>query len=124
WLMGWSIDRMLDCAGLVSQWSQGINWTPLLTPMALFIGLLALAWFSFFTNRYRLIGPALAIPAVLLFALDQPPDVIVSDTTQALAVSAGRGFALVARKATSFATTVWTHTSKLAIAAPPPGMTH
>jgi len=122
--MGWSIDRMLDVAGLVAGWSQGINQSQLLTPMALFIGLLALAWFSFFTNRYRLIGPALAIPAVLLFALDQPPDVIVSDTTQALAVSAGPGFALVAGKAPSFATTVWTQTYKLAIAAPPPGMTH
>src|SRR6185503_19595994 len=57
WIMGWSIDRMLDVAALVAGWSQGLNASPLLTPLALFIGLVALAWFSFFTNRWRLLGP-------------------------------------------------------------------
>jgi len=40
--MGWSIDRMLDVAGLVAGWSQGLNASPLLTPTSLFIGLMAL----------------------------------------------------------------------------------
>jgi competence protein ComEC len=123
-LMGWSIDRMLDIATIVAGWSQGINQSPLLTPLALFIGLLALMWFSFFTNRWRLLGPALAIPAVLLFALDHPPDVLISDTTQALAVRDGAGFALVAGKPQSFAVTVWSQAYKQPFAAPPGGMTN
>ena len=107
WAMGWSIDRMLDVATQVAGWSQGLNASPLLTPLALFIGLLALSWFSFFTNRWRLLGPALAVPAVLLLALDHPPDVLVSDTTQALAVRQAGGLALVAGKPDSFVVGVW-----------------
>jgi competence protein ComEC len=123
WVMGWSIDRMLDVATAVANWSQGINASPLLTPMALFIGLLALAWFSFFTNRYRLIGPALAVPAVLVFALDHPPDVLISDTTQALAVRGAAGLELVAGKPDSFAVNVWRQTYRDPIGPPPPAMT-
>jgi competence protein ComEC len=115
WVMGWSIDRMLDVATIVAGWSQHINASPLLTPLALFIGLLALAWFSFFTNRWRLLGPALAVPAVVLFALDHPPDVLVSDTTQALALRGQQGLELVAGKPQSFAVMVWRQTYKDAI---------
>jgi competence protein ComEC len=124
WVMGWSIDRMLDVAAVVAGWSQGLNASPLLTPLALFIGLLALAWFSFFTNRWRLLGPALAVPAVILFALDHPPDVLVSDTTQALAVRGAGGLALVAGKSDSFAVGVWRQTYKDAIGPVLPGTTN
>jgi competence protein ComEC len=123
WLMGWSIDRMLDCAGLVSAWSQGINWTPLLTPLALVIALLALAWFSFFTNRYRLIGPVLAIPATMGFAVDRPPDVVISDTTQAVAVKGVDGLALISGKPGSFSVDIWGETYRQPIGPAPPGMT-
>jgi competence protein ComEC len=123
WLMGWSIDRMLDCAGLVAQWSQGINWTPLLTPLALVIGLLALAWFSFFTNRYRLIGPLLAIPAIMGFAVDRPPDVVISDTTQAVAVRGADGLKLISGKPGSFSVDIWGETYRQPIGPAPPGMT-
>jgi competence protein ComEC len=123
WLMGWSIDRMLDCAGLVSQWSQGINWTPLLTPLALVIALLALAWFSFFTNRYRLIGPVLAIPAIMGFAVDRPPDVVISDTTQAVAVNGPNGLTLISGKPGSFSVDIWGETYRQSIGPAPPGMT-
>ena len=123
WAMGWSIDRMLDVATQVAGWSQGLNASPLLTPLALFIGLLALSWFSFFTNRWRLLGPALAVPAVLLLALDHPPDVLVSDTTQALAVRQAGGLALVAGKPDSFVVGVWQETYKDAIGPAPPGST-
>jgi competence protein ComEC len=122
-VMGWSIDRMLDVATLVAAWSQHLNASPLLTPLALFIGLLALAWFSFFTNRYRLLGPALAIPAVMLFALDRPPDVLISDTTQAMALRGAAGLELVSGKPGSFAVTVWQQTYKDAIEPAPSGTT-
>lgn len=109
-VMGWSIDRMLDVAGVVAHWSAPFNAAPLLTPLALFIGLLALGWFSFFTNRYRLIGPALVVPLVMAFALDRPPDVLVADTTQALAIRTPLGLELVAGKRKSFAVKVWQQT--------------
>jgi competence protein ComEC len=124
WIMGWSIDRMLDVATLVAGWSQGINQSPLLTPLALFIGLVALAWFSFFTNRWRLLGPALAVPAVLLFALDRQPDVLIADTTQALAMRGSVGLELIAGKPKSFAVDVWSQTYKQAIGPASPGTTN
>jgi len=124
WLLGWSVDRMLDVATLVSGWSQGISASPLLTPLALFIALLALAWFAFFTNRYRLIGPALAVPAILLFALDHPPDVLVADTTQALAMRGANGLMLVSGKPGSFAVTIWGQTYGQQIDPAPPAVTH
>ncbi len=95
--MGWSIDRMLDLAGFVAAWSAGLTWSPLLTPMSLVLGLAALAWFAFFRTWHRYLGPAALVPAVLLLALDQPPDVLIADTTQAVAharrdrVAAGDG---------------------------------
>ena len=123
WLVGWSIDRMLDVAALVSGWSQGLNASPLLTPLALFIGLVALAWFAFFTNRWRLLGPALAVPAVVLFALDHPPDVLISDTTQALAMRGSDGLHLVAGRPASFVVDVWSQTYKQPITPALPGTT-
>jgi competence protein ComEC len=87
------------------------------------IALLALAWFAFFTNRWRLLGPALAIPAIMAFALDQPPDVLISDTTQALAIRGPDGLVLAAGKQDSFAVDVWSETFKQAIRPAPQGMT-
>lgn len=108
--MGWSIDRMIDVATIVSGWSRGIDASPLLTPVGLVIGLLALAWFAFFQDRWRLLGPALAIPAVLVLGLDRPPDVLVADATQALAVRTGDGLRLLAGKPGTFAVSIWEET--------------
>lgn len=108
--MGWSIDRMLDAARLVAGWSAMISASPLLTPAALLIGLAALGWFAFFTDRLRLIGPVVAIPAILLFGLDHPPDVLVSDTSQLVAVRGSDGLDLVSGKEESFAARVWEET--------------
>jgi competence protein ComEC len=109
-VMGWSIDRMLDVAGLVAAWGEGLKASPLLTPWALVIGLAALAWFALLPNRWRLAGPALAVPLVALFTLDRPPDVIVSDSTQAVAVRGEEGLALADGRPGSFAVTVWGET--------------
>jgi competence protein ComEC len=109
-VMGWSIDRMLDLGGLVANWSSGFDASPLLAPVALLMGLAALAWFTFFTSWHRLIAPVLLIPAVLVFALDNPPDVLVADTTQAVALRGDAGLQLVVGKAGSFAVDVWQET--------------
>ena len=70
-VLGWSIDRMLDLAAITASWSSALNASPLLTPLALGLGLVAFAWFAFLPTWHRLIGPALMVPAVLFFALDQ-----------------------------------------------------
>jgi len=105
--MGWSIDRMLDMAHIVAGWSTHLRAAPLLTPAALIFGLLALGWFAFFKDRWRLLGPALALPLVLLFAVDRPPDALISDTTQAMVVRGPTGLERAAGKAESFGLDVW-----------------
>ncbi|HEV7719601.1 MAG TPA: ComEC/Rec2 family competence protein [Arsenicitalea sp.] len=120
--MGWSIDRMLDMARLVAGWSTHLDANPLLTPLALVIGFAALGWFAFFPNRFRYIGPALAVPLVILFAVDKPPDVLVADTTQAVAIRANSGLELVTGKPESFAIEVWEDTYSEPIAKDETGM--
>jgi competence protein ComEC len=120
-VMGWSIDRMLDMAGFVADWSTHLRATPLLTPWALGFGLIALGWFAFFRDRWRLLGPAAAVPLVLLFALDRPPDVLIADTTQAIAIRGAAGLELAAGKPRSFALDVWRETYADPIAVPAAG---
>jgi len=109
-VMGWSIEGMLWVASLVAEWSAGISASPLLLPVALGLGLVALAWFTFLPTWHRFIGPVLLVPAVLLLAVDRPPDVLISDTTQALAMRGADGLDLVAGKPDSFAVKVWRDT--------------
>jgi competence protein ComEC len=108
--MGWSIDRMLEMAGVVAGWSEHLRASPLLTPAALVIGLAALAWFAFFKDRWRLLGPALTLPLVVLFALDRQPDVLVSDTTRAVVIRGPTGLEVADGKSKSFALDVWRDT--------------
>ncbi len=117
-VLGWSIDRMLDLAAITASWSSALNASPLLTPLALGLGLVAFAWFAFLPTWHRLIGPALIVPAVLFFALDQPPDVLIADTTQAIAIRGTTDLELVAGKGTSFAVGVWRETYNARIEGP------
>jgi competence protein ComEC len=109
-VMGWSIDVMIWVAMVVAGWSAGISASPLLLPGALLLGLGTLAWFTFFNSWHRLLAPVLLVPAVAVLALDGPPDVLISDTTQAIAMRAKDGLALVAGKPDSFAVNVWRET--------------
>jgi competence protein ComEC len=115
--MGWSIDRMLEMGALVAGWSTNLRASPLLTPAALVIGLAALAWLAFFRDRWRLLGPLVAAPLVLLFAMDRPPDVLIADTTQAMVVRGADGLQLADGRAQSFALDVWRETYADPIAA-------
>jgi len=108
--LGVLIDGLIWIARLVAEWSAGLTLHPLLTPLALVLGLAALAWFAFFQSWHRLIGPALLAPAVLLFAMDRPPDVLVADTTRAVVVRGAEGLGLIDGKAGSFAVEVWAET--------------
>jgi competence protein ComEC len=117
--MGWSVDRMLDMAALVASWSAHLRAAPLLTPLALLIGLAALCWFAFFKDRWRLLAPALAVPLIALLAVDHSPDVLVADTTRAIAVRGASGLELADGKPQSFALDVWraTYADPIAISA-------
>jgi competence protein ComEC len=109
-LMGWSIDRMLELAAMVAAWSSGFDASPLLTPLALVLAFAALGWFAFLPDRWRLLAPLLLLPAVPLLALDRPPDVLIADSSQAVAVRNTAGLQVVAGKAASFAVDVWRET--------------
>jgi competence protein ComEC len=105
--MGWAVGVVLSVATQVAAWSEGLGASPLLTPSALLLGLAAFAWFAFFTDRWRLLGPVLLVPAVLLVALDRPPDVIIADSTQAVAMRTEAGLQVIAGQPRSFAVAVW-----------------
>lgn len=109
-VMGWSVDCMLGGAAIVAALSTHINASPLLTPLALILGLAGLAWFAFFKGRWRLLGPVLVALAVPAFAVDKPPDVLIADTTQAVAIRTDDGLGLASGKATSFAVEIWKDT--------------
>ena len=115
-IMGWGIDRMVDVAVLVAGWSAGWTGNPLLSGWTLLVGLLALAWFAFLDNRWRLMAPALAAIIILMFGLEQRPDVLIADTTQAVAIGDGDGLALASGRIGSFATDVWSRHYQTAIA--------
>lgn len=106
-ITGWGIDRMMDVAELVTGWSHGLVGNPLLTGTALMIGLAALAWFAFIGTWWRLLGPAVALPLILLMGLDSRPDLLIADSTQAIALREPTGIGLVTGRTGSFATDVW-----------------
>jgi competence protein ComEC len=105
-------------AAIVASWSTHLRASPLLTPLALLIGLAALAWFALLKDRWRLLGPVVAVPAVILLALDVRPDVLIADTTRAVAIRGPTGLELADGKPQSFALDVWRETYAEPIAEP------
>lgn len=115
-VMAWGIEQILEIATVVTGWSDGFNGSPLLLPSALLIGVAALCWLAFFSGRMRLLGPLLAIPLIALFGIDRPPDILVADTTQAVAVRGENGLALLSGRSGSFAVNAWSETYQEPIA--------
>lgn len=115
-LMGWNIDRMVDVAELVAGWSASLTGNPILAGWTLLAGLAALAWFAFIEGRWRLLAPSLLLPIVLIFGFAPRPDVLIADTTQAVAVRDGTGLSLVTGRTGSFAVDVWSQYYQAAIA--------
>jgi competence protein ComEC len=116
-VMGWGIDRMVDVAELVAAWSAGWTGNPLLAGWTLGAGLVALAWFAFIASRWRLLAPVVAAFAILLFGFTARPDVLIADTTQAIAVRDGDAMALASGRTGSFAVDVWSEHFQTEIAA-------
>ncbi|WP_170926354.1 ComEC/Rec2 family competence protein [Devosia lucknowensis] len=115
--MGWGIDRMVDVAALVAGWSQGWTGNPLLAGWTLVVALGALAWFAFLEDRWRFALPAAASVLILIFGFLPRPDVIIADTTQAIAVRDGGGMGLATGRTGSFAVDVWSDHFQTPIAA-------
>lgn len=113
--MGWGIDRMVDVAWLVAGWSEGLSGNPLLGEWTLLAGLLALAWFAFLDSRWRLAGPVVALAGVGLLGFEPRPDVLIADTTQAVAVATADGLALVTGQKGSFVVEAWEEHYQIAI---------
>lgn len=110
-LMGWCTDQILVVAAIIDGWSAHISGSPLLTPVALVIGFCGLSWLAFLANRMRFVGPVLAIPLILLFGRDTAPDLLIADSTQAVAVRLNADeMALMAGRTGSFATNAWSET--------------
>jgi len=108
--VGWGIEQILRAANFISNLAGDYVSSPILAPSALIIALFALAWFAFFTGRTRIIGllvGALLIPA---FGTMERPDIMIADTTQAIAIKNGTDMILVAGRDNSFAVNAWKQT--------------
>lgn len=119
--MGWGIDRMVDVAELVAGWSAGMTGNPLLAGWTLGLGLFALAWFAFIESRWRFLGPAVASAIIVLFGFVTRPDILIADTTQAVAIRQGDSMALASGRTGSFAVDAWSGHFQSEIAATHPG---
>ncbi len=120
-IMGWGIDRMVDGGAVVAGWSQGLTGNPLLTSTALVLGFGGLAWFAFLNNWWRFAGPVLVLPLIFIFGTDQRPDLLVADSTQAVALRTDGTMGLVTGKTGSFAVDVWSEHYQQDIVATAPG---
>ncbi len=109
-VMGWGIEQIVAVAAFVAGLSDGFVSAPILGEPALFIGFLALGWFAFFPDRLRIAGLLAAIPLLLAFGRLPPPDIMIADTTQAIAVREEGGLYLVSGRANTFATNAWGET--------------
>ncbi len=119
-IMGWGIERIIALAAFVSSLGQAMLGAPLLNPWALLIGFAALAWFAFFPGRERFFSLAAALPLLILFGTSPPPDILIADSTKAVAVRQGDGLALISGRANSFAVRAWSKAYMEPIAANTP----
>lgn len=106
----WGANIILRIADFVAGLSAPIAVTPLLGPAALLICLLALGWLAVIPARLRFAGVVLTIPLIMLFGRDVAPDVLIADSSQAVAVRGENGLGLITGRAPSFATTAWAGT--------------
>ena len=106
-VLGLCIRAMLWCANFVRTLSGGFDPSPILAPTALLIAMAALGWFAFFRGKIRLYGPLATVPLIALLALEQAPDILIADGSQALAVRHQDHLALIAGRNNTFATNVW-----------------
>ncbi len=109
-VMGWGIETIIHVANAVAALSADVFAAPILGAQALLIGLAGLAWFAFFPTANRFVGIGLAAICLPLWGTMPVPDMLVADTTQALALRDTENLELVAGRQGSFAVRVWAET--------------
>ena len=108
--MGWGIEKIIFVAQQISSFGAGLVSAPILGPTALMIGVAGLGWFAFFHQRIRFAGLALAGLMVPAFGTLPAPDILIADSTKAIAVRLDKQLELVSGRANSFAVRAWSET--------------
>ena len=107
WLMGLGIEGMLGVAYWVSSLSGPLTVTPEVSLTALAAVTAGVAWFAFFRHPIRYVGACAALAYFLFFGWQAPPDLIVSDSSQAVAIRTSDGLRLVGSNRSSFSVEAW-----------------
>lgn len=126
--MGWGIEQIITVANYISSLGSGFVSPPILEEISLIIALFAMAWFAFFTGKSRFIGVVIAAILIPVFGTIERPDIMIADTTQAIAIKNEQSqellsqnlasMDLVAGRANSFAVNAWSETYLAKIATP------
>jgi len=105
--MGFGIDLIIRVARGVSTISADFTETPMLASWVLPGCFVALAWLSFFKGRLKFLVPLVFGATLVTFGAAPLPLIVISDSTQAVAVRDANGFVLVGRKSNSFTSRAW-----------------
>lgn len=104
---GWGIEQILTIADWVSGLSAGMTSAPPITPVALLLGGAALCWLAVGEGRWRFAGVIAALPLLALFGLAARPDMLIADSTQAVALRMHSEMRLVTGRDGTFAVRAW-----------------
>lgn len=104
---GWGIDNIVHIATWVSGMSAGWTSAPPINASALLIGAAALCWLAIFEGRWRFAGIIVAIPLLGLVGVAARPDMMIADSTQAVALRLDDRLRLVAGRDGTFAVRAW-----------------
>lgn len=101
------IDWMLVIANFTASMGPSRIHPPQLTPTALFVFSAAIFVLVMLRSSWRFMGPIAALPIALIFGTLQAPQILVSQSTQAVALQTLEGYELVSGRTASFTTDVW-----------------
>lgn len=101
--IGW----MLAIADLTASLEPSRIHPPQFTPTALLIFSCAIFCLVMLQSAWRFLGPIIALPAALILATAGAPQVLISQSTKAIAVQTPNGYELVTGRVGSFTTDVW-----------------
>lgn len=108
--MGWGIEKIITVAEHISSFGAGLVSAPILGPTALMIGVAGLGWFAFFHQRVRFFGLAFAALMLPVFGTLPAPDIMIADSTKAVAARLDKQLELISGRANSFAVRAWSET--------------
>lgn len=104
--IGWIVAIAHWVTSLSGDWTSA----PPLSLAALLFGTLTLLWLAIFPTRIRFAAIPVLIPLVALFGFAPRPDILMADSTQALAIRLDNNLQLVSGRGGTFAVTAWQET--------------